>query len=69
MKKKGGGGEGEEERSATRYQMICEERKRRHVDVRCVDFQTEPWNVILIKQCTWVVVGLGNGASWKLPCL
>ena len=32
----------------------------------CVDFQIEPWNVILIKQYTWVVVGLGNGASWKL---
>ena len=46
--------------------MICEERKRRHGDFRCVDFQTEPWNVILIKQCTWVAVGLGNGASWKL---
>ena len=34
-----------------------------------VDFQIQPWNVILIKQCTRVVVGLGNGASWKLPCL
>ena len=34
-----------------------------------VDFQIKPWNVILIKQCMWVLVGLGNGASWKLPCL
>ena len=33
------------------------------------DFQIKPWNVILIKQCMWVLVGLGNGASWKLPCL
>ena len=58
------------------YQMICEEirrkkekKRRRRGDVKCVDFQIEPWNVILIKQCTWVVVGLGNGASWNLPCL
>ena len=57
------------------YQKSCSKKKikkkwrRRCGDVRCVDFQIEPWNVILIKQCTWAVVGLGNGASWKLPCL
>ena len=54
--------------------MICEEKrkkekKKKKMMWRCVDFQIEPWNVILIKQYTWVVVGLGNGASWKLPCL
>ena len=67
--------EGEEERSATKW-FVRKKKKKNNTTITwrqmTVDFQIEPWNVILLKQCMWAVVDLamellGSFLVYKYP--